>query len=60
MSRSQAGVTMQWHNGALSPLGFTALIVRVPSKDRFVGYLANMDLDLIQPFEAKITALAVQ
>ena len=58
--QKKAGVTMQWHNGALSPLGFTALIVRVPSKDRFVGYLANMDLDLIQPFEAKITALAVK
>ena len=56
--QKKAGITVQWHNGALSPLGFTALIVRVPAKDRFVGYLANMDIDRIQPFEAKVAALA--
>lgn len=58
--QKKAGVTMEWHNGALSPLGFTALVVRVPAKDRFVAYLANLDLDLIQPFEAKVEALAVK
>lgn len=54
------GVAVQWHNGALSPLGFTALIVRVPSKDRFVAYLANLDLPLVQPIESKVIALAVR
>jgi D-alanyl-D-alanine carboxypeptidase len=58
--QKKSGVTIEWHNGAISPLGFTALVVRVPSKDRFVAYLANMDLDLIQPFEAKVEALAVK
>jgi CubicO group peptidase (beta-lactamase class C family) len=58
--QKKAGVTMEWHNGAISPLGFTALIVRVPAKDRFVAYLSNMDLPLIQPFEAKVEALAVK
>jgi CubicO group peptidase (beta-lactamase class C family) len=32
----KAGVEFQWHNGAISPLGFSAFAVRVPSKDRFV------------------------
>jgi CubicO group peptidase (beta-lactamase class C family) len=54
------GVTFEWHNGAISPLGFTALVVRVRSKDRFVAYLANLDLELVQPFEAKVMALAVK
>lgn len=59
--QKKAGITYEWHNGALSPLGFTALIVRVPSKDRFVAYLANRDLELVQPlFEAKISALALK
>ena len=53
-------MTLEWHNGAISPLGFTALIVRVPAKDRFVAYLSNFDLPLIEPFESKIEALAVK
>jgi CubicO group peptidase (beta-lactamase class C family) len=53
-------VNYQWHNGAMSPLGFTALIVRVPSKDRFIAYLANRDLDMVSPFEDKVIALAVK
>lgn len=58
--QKQTGVTIEWHNGAISPLGFTALVVRVPAKDRFVAYLSNFDLPLIEPFEAKIEALAVK
>jgi D-alanyl-D-alanine carboxypeptidase len=58
--QKKGGVSMAWHNGAISPLGFTSLIVRVPSKDRFVAYLSNMDLPLVQPFEAKVTALVVK
>jgi D-alanyl-D-alanine carboxypeptidase len=54
------GVPIQWHNGALSPLGFTSLIVRVPAKDRFVAYLANLDLPLVQPIEEKVIALAAK
>jgi D-alanyl-D-alanine carboxypeptidase len=54
-------VEVAWHNGALSPLGFTALVVRVPSKDRFVAYLANLDVDLVQPaLEKKVIALAAR
>lgn len=60
VTQKKSGVTYEWHNGALSPLGFTALIVRVPSKDRFVAYLSNMDLPLIQPFESKVMALALK
>ena len=56
----KAGITVEWHNGALSPLGFTALVVRIPSKDRFVAYLSNFDLPLVEPFEAKVLALAIQ
>lgn len=54
------GVAIQWHNGALSPLGFTALIVRVPSKDRFIAYLANLDVSLVMPIEEKVITLAVK
>lgn len=54
----RSGATLLWHNGALSPLGFSALVVRVPEKDRFVAYLANRDIDEIEPLEAKVLALA--
>lgn len=56
----KAGATIEWHNGALSPLGFTALVVRFPAKDRFLAYLSNFDVPLIQPFEANVEALAVK
>lgn len=56
-----AGVTVEYHNGALSPLGFAALIVRVPSKDRFVAYLANMESDRVEPaVDAKLADLVVK
>jgi CubicO group peptidase (beta-lactamase class C family) len=56
----QSNVTIEWHNGALEPLGFSAMIVRVPSKDRFVAYLSNFDYPLISPFEPKVEALVVK
>ena len=56
----RAGVTYAWHNGAISPLGVSAIIVRVPSKDRFVGYLSNPDTDLTTAFERQIVAIAVK
>ena len=54
------GVDLQWHNGAISPLGFTSLVVRVPAKDRFVAYLANLDLPFVEPIEQKVIALAAK
>jgi len=33
-------------------------VLRVPSKDRFVAYLANLDFALVQPFETKVEAIA--
>lgn len=54
------GVTYAWHNGAISPLGFSTLIVRVPSKDRFVAYASNFDMDLTSGFESQVFALAVK
>ena len=56
----RAGVTYEWHNGALSPFGASAYVVRVRSKDRFVAYLANRDHETVGPFEAKVAALAVK
>lgn len=52
------GVSVAWHNGALSPLGFTSLIVRVPSKDRFVAYLANRDVQLLDPLGIESAVIA--
>jgi CubicO group peptidase (beta-lactamase class C family) len=58
IAERRRGTTVVWHNGALSPLGFSALVVRVPDKDRFVAYLANRDIDEVEPLEAKILDLA--
>jgi CubicO group peptidase (beta-lactamase class C family) len=55
---NRGDVQYQWHNGALSPLGYSGFIIRVPAKDRLVVYLANRDLDTVSPFEDKVTALA--
>jgi CubicO group peptidase (beta-lactamase class C family) len=57
---TREGVTLQWHDGAISPFGFASLMVRVPAKDRLVAYLANMDLALTLLLEAKVEALAVK
>jgi CubicO group peptidase (beta-lactamase class C family) len=57
----KGSVDVQWHNGALAPLGFTSLLVRVPSKDRFVAYLANVGSGLVVPaLEKKTIALAAE
>lgn len=58
--QKRAGVTYEWHNGALSPLGFSAFIVRVPSKDRFVAYLSNIDIARVEPLESKIVEIVVR
>jgi CubicO group peptidase (beta-lactamase class C family) len=57
---TSGGVAVQWHNGAISPLGFTALVVRVPAKDRFVAYLANLDTDIVSVLEQDVIALAAK
>jgi CubicO group peptidase (beta-lactamase class C family) len=57
---NRGDVQYQWHNGALSPLGYSGFIIRVPAKDRFVAYLANRDLDTVSPYEDKVTALAAK
>lgn len=57
---SVKGVPIEWHNGALSPLGFASYMIRVPSRDRFIAYLSNFDIDRIQGFEAKVEAIAVR
>ena len=54
------GLTVEWHNGAISPLGFAALVVRVPEKDRFVAYLANVDWTIVQPLEEKVLTIATK
>lgn len=54
------GTPLQWHNGALSPLGFSAFVARVPSKDRFVAYLSNLDIDIVQDLEPGMFKLATE
>lgn len=49
---------IEWHNGAISPLGFSAILVRVPDKDRFIAVLSNRDIELVESFEAKVLTLA--
>jgi D-alanyl-D-alanine carboxypeptidase len=56
----ESGVDIQWHNGAISPLGFSSFVVRVPSKDRFIAYLANRDIDITEALEGKVAALSVK
>lgn len=52
------GVTIQWHNGALSPVGFSALVARVPEKDRMVAFLANVDVGVVDPLVSKLVKRA--
>lgn len=49
-------VPFAWHNGALSPAGYSSFVIRERGKDRFVAYLANLDIDLVAPLEAKVIA----
>ena len=49
----------QRHNGAISPLGFYALLVRTPSSGRVTVILSNYDSDLQPPrLEGKLLAAA--
>lgn len=56
MIEKRGASTLTWHNGALSPLGFSSFVVRERGKDRFVAYLANLDIDVVEPLEAKVKA----
>jgi CubicO group peptidase (beta-lactamase class C family) len=56
----QSGVAYDWHNGALSPLGFSAYMVRVPAKKRFVAYLSNFDIERTQSLEVEVETLVTQ
>lgn len=54
-------IDFQWHNGALSPLGFSSYVLRVPGKQhRFAAYLSNMNIDLIEPFELSVEDVIVR
>jgi D-alanyl-D-alanine carboxypeptidase len=57
---SRAGESITWHNGALTPLGFSSYMVRVPSKDRFIVYLSNYDSGRTQGLEVKVEAIAIR
>lgn len=56
----KGGVVVQWHDGALAPLGFTSYVARIPEKDRFVALLTNLDLEAIAPFEQQVASLSVE
>ncbi|MBS2011953.1 MAG: beta-lactamase family protein [Deltaproteobacteria bacterium] len=51
-------LVVQWHDGALLPLGFTSYVARIPAKDRFVALLTNLDQEAIAPFERQVAALS--
>jgi D-alanyl-D-alanine carboxypeptidase len=56
---SAKGVAFAWHNGALSPLGFSSFLIRIPSKQRMIAYLSNLDIEVTEPLEAKVAKLAI-
>lgn len=49
---------VQWHDGALLPLGFTSYVARIPAKGRFVALLTNLDQEAIAPFERQVATLS--
>jgi hypothetical protein len=49
-----------WHNGALSPLGFSSLMARAPSKDRMVAYLSNLDISVTAPLQGDVLKLTAE
>ncbi|MBX3209151.1 MAG: beta-lactamase family protein [Labilithrix sp.] len=49
-----------WHNGALSPLGFSSFMIRIPSKKRMIAYLSNLDVALTEELEAKVAKLGLE
>jgi hypothetical protein len=58
MIEDKGGVELEWHNGALSPLGFSSYLARVPSKGRMIAYLSNLNVDVTQDLETKVETLA--
>lgn len=56
----KGGVVVQWHEGALAPLGFTSYVARIPAKGRFVALLTNLDLEAIAPIEQKVASRSVE
>lgn len=60
VNEKRGTVPLVWHNGALSPAGYSALVVRERGKDRFVAYLANLDIDVVKPLEAKVKAIVAR
>lgn len=56
----KGGLVVQWHDGALAPLGFTSYVARIPAKDRFVALLTNLDLEAIAPFEQQVASRSVE
>jgi CubicO group peptidase (beta-lactamase class C family) len=60
MMEQRGASSLEWHNGALSPLGFSSLLVRAPAGGRFVAYLANLDITVTSPLETKVRALVAK
>jgi len=58
--KKKGSLVYYWHNGALSPLGFSSFYVRVPSTQRMVVYLSNLDLEMTTDLQGKVAALAVE
>ena len=57
--KDEQGIVSQWHNGALSPLGFTSGMLRLPKSGTLVVHLANLDFGLVEPgLDERIESLA--
>jgi CubicO group peptidase (beta-lactamase class C family) len=54
----RGGLVTHWHNGAISPLGFSSAMLRAPQTDTFVVYLSNLDRSLVDPkIDERIAAI---
>lgn len=47
-AQPSGGVDVQWHTGAL-PVGFTSMMIRAPSKERFGAWISNIDYATTTP-----------
>lgn len=57
--RTERGETLTWHNGALSPLGFSSSWLRVPARSRLVVQLANLDREYVdQDIDEQVARIA--
>lgn len=54
-----SGVDVQWHNGAL-PVGFTSMMIRVPSKERFGAWISNIDYVTTTPLMKSFMQILTQ